>query len=89
MSSNPSPGSNRRPLLEAALREYEEQAGTKLVDNSALPGNSVTLDSKKVTSDVHETIEAIGYGANIVSVISSDMEQLTSKRMGLSTFLSP
>jgi len=41
-----------------------------LLENSAV----VTLDNKTVTSDVLETIKAIGYEANIVLVRPSDTE---------------
>ena len=34
MSSDPSSESNLRSLFETALREYEKQAGTNLLDNS-------------------------------------------------------
>jgi Cu+-exporting ATPase len=77
MSSDPSSEPNLRPLFETALREYEKQAGANLLDNSSLPGNSAiadTLDNKNVTNDGPETIKAIGYEANIVSVRTSDAE---------------
>ena len=36
MSSDPTSESNLRSLFETALREYEKQAGTNLLDNSLI-----------------------------------------------------
>ena len=50
----------------------------------SLLGNSaaVTLDNKNVTSDILETIKAIGYEANIVSVRPSDTETANTQMDG-------
>jgi Cu+-exporting ATPase len=77
MSSDPSSESNLQPLFETALKEYKKQAGPNFLDSSSLLGNSAiadNLDNKNVTSDGVETIKAMGYDADTVSVRPSDTE---------------
>ncbi|KAH9077123.1 heavy metal translocatin [Lactarius deliciosus] len=61
-----------RAAVTAALSGLSgvRDVSVSLLGNSA----AVTLDNKNVTSDVLETIKAIGYEANIVSVRPSDTE---------------